>query len=272
MTSEAREESLALGRPVRLYEFVRGSKKWLYTSAGLSVVHNGQTFMSISGLDDDGIRQTGEASADALSVELPIGTDVLNQYRIYPPSTSVGLTVFDKHLGEDDALVQWVGEVVDVKYKRDMAYLICASLSVVGDSRGGLNLLWQRTCPYFVYDHNCRVDKSEFEVAVEIATVDAFTISVTGIDAFEDGYFSGGFIEWAGESGLMETRGISSHEAGALVLIGRSEELREGVALKVFPGCTGTLDLCVNRFNNLPNYGGIPGLPGTSPFDGNPVF
>jgi hypothetical protein len=44
------------------------------------------------------------------------------------------------------------------------------------------------------------------------------------------------------------------------------------MVLKIYPGCPRTTEACLTKFNNLDNYGGIPSMPPTSPFDGNPIF
>jgi hypothetical protein len=39
-----------------------------------------------------------------------------------------------------------------------------------------------------------------------------------------------------------------------------------------YPGCPRTIAVCDARFANHLRYGGVPHLPGKSPFDGDPVF
>ena len=47
--------------------------------------------------------------------------------------------------------------------------------------------------------------------------------------------------------------------------------LEIGSEITLYPSCDRTTTGC-NLFDNLPNYGGFPHLPGKSPFDGSQVF
>ncbi|UJB18766.1 MULTISPECIES: phage BR0599 family protein [Lysobacter] len=67
-------------------------------------------------------------------------------------------------------------------------------------------------------------------------------------------------------------RGIRSHVGERLVLLGAGDGLRIGQAIIAYPGCGRSMAICHGKFNNAPNYGGAPGLPGKSPFDGTPIY
>lgn len=273
MTFDSREQSLDNGRPVRLYEFARGTSRWLYTNAALGVVHNTRTFIATA-IDDDGIRQTGEAGADALNIQLPINAPLLDQYRVHRPSTPVSVTVWDKHIGEAEALVAWVGHVSDVTRmagRKELAKLVCTPLS--SDlSTNGLRLTWGRNCPYSVYDENCRVDKEAFRTDAVLDSVSGLTLSAAEFGAHPDDWFADGFLQWDGPDGITEERGIASHTGSAITLLGGALDLASGLAVRAYPGCPRVYSVCDSKFNNSPNYGGVPGMPGKSPFDGDPIF
>jgi hypothetical protein len=54
--------------------------------------------------------------------------------------------------------------------------------------------------------------------------------------------------------------------------MGLPTQMEVGNTISAFPGCRRTIDDCVNKFNNLDNFGGFPHSPGRNPFDGQPVF
>lgn len=272
MSYDTLDASLAQARPLRLYEFARGAQRWRYTNAGLDVVHDNQTFHSVF-ITDDGIRQTGEASADALNIEVPLDLELLGIYRIYPPSTPIELTIWDKDLGDPSALVQWVGILSDVTLKRraGKARLVCRPLSSEQDNTG-LRLVWGRQCPYALYDANCRVDKELYRTTAALASAAGITVTAGLFAGQPDGWFTGGFIEWEAVSGAVEQRGIDEHVGTTLTLLGGSVELVAGLEVRAYPGCARSVSVCDSKFSNVENYGGVPALPGSSPFDGNPVF
>ncbi|MCO1335462.1 phage BR0599 family protein [Microbulbifer sp. OS29] len=270
MSFNGREISIDDGQPVRLYEFVLGPQRWLYTNAQLGVAHNLQTFISCPGISDDGIRQTGETSADLLTITAPLNFALVNLYQVYPPSTPVSITVYDKHLGEDDALVVWVGEIADVTRRRDHLNLVCAPLS--SRDTTGLRLTWSRHCPNALYDVTCGVNKELHRVDSVLAEVTGLTLMASEFAAFSDGHFSGGFVEWLSPTGILEQRGIDSHNGTNITLLGGSLDLVPGLELRAYPGCARTITECTTKFSNSLNFGGVPGMPGKSPFDGDPVF
>jgi len=271
MTFESRELSIADGRPIRLYEFSRGTQRWLYTNAALDVVNQNRTFSSYKGISDDGIRQTGEASADALTVTAPLTLPLINLYRVYPPSTPVHVTVYDMHLGDGESVVAWVGTIGDVSRRRNHVRLVCRPLSSDQDT-AGLRLTWGPNCPHTLFDRNCKVDKELFRVDATLLSVSGNMVSAAAFAGYADHWFSGGFLEWEGESGLAEQRGIERHTRTDLLLLGGSLEFKTGLAVRGYPGCVGTAQVCDTKFNNSDNNGGVPGLPGKSPFDGDPIF
>lgn len=272
MSYDSLDASISKARPVQLYEFSRGAQRWRYTNAGLDVVQDSQVFHRTF-IKDDGIRQTGEASADALNIDVAIDLELLGLYAVYPPSTPIELTIWDKDLGDPAALVKWVGLVSDVTLKRraGTARLVCRPLSSEQDNTG-LRLVWGRQCPYALYDASCRAEKERFRTTAVLTSASGISITAGPFGAHPDGWFTGGFVEWEAVSGAVEQRGVDHHVGTTLTLLGGSLELENGLQVRAYPGCSRTVSVCDSKFGNVENYGGVPALPGRSPFDGNPVF
>jgi len=271
MSFDSRERSLRGGQPVRLYEFSRGTLFWRYTTADRDIVSQLRKFESVS-ISDDGIRQTGEASADRLVITAPSDLAVARLYRAAPPSVEIGLTIYDAHYGDADAVVSWVGSVSHVKWPRqDRSQISCESLPASLD-KPGLRLAWERNCPHSLGDRLCGVDLEQFKTAGTIAGVGGAGIAVPAAGGLPAGYLSGGFIAWEISGGETERRGIETHSVITLTLIGGTAGLVAGQPLRLYPGCPRTIQACHDRFGNELNYGGIWHLPGRSPFDGNPIF
>lgn len=68
-----------------------------------------------------------------------------------------------------------------------------------------------------------------------------------------------------------ERRGVSVHAGASLTLIGGTLGIPAGIAVNLYPGCRQTAPGC-KAFSNYDNFGGIPNLPGVSPFDGRNIF
>jgi uncharacterized phage protein (TIGR02218 family) len=275
MTFDTRERSVATGRPLRLYEFQRGTKRWFYGSADRDLTLQTRLWRSTA-ISDDGVRLTGETTADVLKVTAPGTLEVAQLYRAAPPSADVGLTVRDFHEGEADLAsnvrVVWVGSISGVRFPQpDRCEITCESLSASMD-RPGLRLTWERTCPHTLFDRNCGKNRDLYAVSAQVQTLTGAAISSGTFAGFPNGYFSGGLVEWSVGDGEIDRRCIEYHFGSEVFLLGGTQGLVGGMDLKAFPGCRQTDTYCDGTFDNLANFGGVKHLPGKSPFDGTPVF
>jgi len=62
---------------------------------------------------------------------------------------------------------------------------------------------------------------------------------------------------------------ITAHASGAILMVDSIEGVTEGSTVTLWPGCARTMNACLNKFNNLDNYGGLPFLPSKNPFSGD---
>jgi hypothetical protein len=130
-------------------------------------------------------------------------------------------------------------------------------------------------CPHVLYGVGCNNDdsnpKSAHAYPYEIDDVTGTNFTVVGYTAPVEGTFSGGFVEWTREDGSSEQLGIERQDGNDFAVLGSTIGLSTGQTVTLYPGCARDTATC-KRFDNLPNYGGFPHLPGKSPFDGSPVF
>lgn len=269
MSYDALEQSLADGRPVRFYEFSQAGRVWRYTSANRNIDHELTHWTNIQ-ISDDGFRQTGETSADDAKITVPADLEVLLQYRLYPPSQRIWLTVYDMHYGDTQMVAVWTGSIVNVNRRRLDAQITCRSIAQDLDTTG-LRLTWSPNCVYSIYDHNCKLRPADFRVTATIGALDRVAIAALELATKPDGWFSGGFISWTASDGLQEQRGIDIHKGDTVILRCGTERLAVGQVVQAHAGCLLTKAACIEK-GNYDNYGGAPGMPDTSPFDGNPVF
>lgn len=273
MSFDSREFSLDDGAPYRNYQFARGVMRWLYTGSDRDRTVGTQIFRTVrGGIADDGIRQTGEVSNELLKITAPANLEVASLYRGVPPSGEIALTIFDRHDAESEQVVSWVGSIQSVSWpKRDEVQLICQPLSARMTMQG-LRQGWQPSCHHALYSLACGVNRDLHRIEALIQGVTGAAISNGAFAAYPDGHFTAGWVEWPIGSGEFDRRSIEQHSASSLVLLGGTAGLQAGQTLRVYPGCDQTTQVCNSRFDNIINFGGIPHLPGRSPFDGDPVF
>lgn len=273
MSFEAKEQSIQDGKPVVLYAFNRGAKRWCYTSADRDIEYGGDTYSKIGAISDSGFTQSGQATVDDLKVTISASSGIAAIYHGTPPSDTVYLTVRNMHYGDGFAVIQWVGIVQQVRQaSAAKAEIVCQALGATLQ-REGLRLGWDRMCPHTLYDHRCKVDKTAY--VVEVAAITGLTgvhITAPEFDTKPDHHFDAGFVEWDLGDGVIERRPVEVHLGDTVTLLAFTDGLAIGDSLRIYPGCRRTITECDEKFDNHLNYGGFPLLPGKSPFDGNPVF
>lgn len=267
------EQSLADGRPIRLYQFIRGTQQWTYANGDRSIEHLARVYASVpGGVGDQGISLGGEASTQNVRITGPGDLDVAQLYRGIPPSDPVELVIYDLHFGDSEYRVSWVGEILDVSFPAaDRCEITCSPESVSMEGQG-LRLCFERSCPHALYGRGCNVVRSSYEVAGTIIGINDGIVTIGAVASYADGWFNSGLIEWPVGNGNYDRRAIETHIGSALTLFGGTQGLQVGQDIIALPGCDQTANTCDSKFNNLPNHGGIRHLPSRSPFDGNPVF
>lgn len=271
MAFDDKENSREAGQPVRLYLFTRGPLNFAYTTADRDVTVANRTFKSVP-IEDGGIQFTGQAAADDVTVTLPANTEVAQLYQAVAPADEVSATVWDWHYGVDDYRVVFVGSVASCSMTTPYSSEITLRSLTASLDASGIKLAWGRACNYALYDKNCKVAPENYKTSGRVAALDGLNITVTQASQYPDGYFSGGYLEWTSSTGVVERRGIRIHSGSSLSILAGTAGMSANLNVTIYPGCTRTTTVCNTKFNNLPNYGGAPALPGRSPFDGNPVF
>lgn len=268
------ETSVDQGRPLFLYRFSLGESVWRYTSADSDVVLGSDTWTAVP-ISDDGMKQTGEAVTEAMTITASSKITPAQMYLSYPPSRQIQVSILALHDGDTETRAVYAGEVTQCNVTQPgTVKLTCETLSATM-AREGLRLTWQRSCPYALYDPvTCKVNKTAFSAAALVTAQESNVLTVPSLSSFAAGYFSGGFVEWSDPVRGRERRGIEEHTNDGevlLTLFGGAAGIDTGAMLDVFPGCSRNVAGCT-KFNNLLNYGGVLKLAGKSPFDGSAVF
>lgn len=260
------------GQPARGYRFQLGATRWHYWSGPQDLSIGGELWASVP-ISDDGVKFSGEATTDVLTLTAPDFVGPAKVFLNTPPSDEIEVTVFGFHAGESEMVIEYIGQITQIDWPTPGTVKISCESLFASMERDGLRYGWQRSCPFALYDpRTCKADKTKYEVHAVILNANAGVITADAFASKPAGYFNGGFLAWKHPVRGNEFRGIEDHSGNTIVMFGTSDGLYYGLSVIAYPGCNRTLDHCINRFNNLPNYGGIPDLPGRSPFDGNPVF
>lgn len=272
MSYDLNEVSNHDGVPILLYQFTRGSVSFFYCNADRDITIGSEVYKAVA-VTHGQASQSGDVQTDTLEITIPVTAEVVGWFRGVAPLDKVGVLVSRYHWNDGvDVRGTWFGRVAAATTRDEaQAVLACQSMiSLFGSD--GLRLSWQKTCPHMLYDGECRVDKSAFKDEYVITSIGGLAIGTYDAGARGEGWFSGGFIEWESESGIVERRMIEEHRGDTLVLAGTNYGLFVGLSVSAYPGCARTSSVCHEKFNNIDNYGGIIHLPQKSPFTGEVVF
>lgn len=266
------EVSVDEAQPISLYLFTLGNRQWRYTSAAEDVTtFDGKVWRSAS-ISDDGVKQTGEAVSDALNIQTSNDIAPVQLYMTSPSNEVMGVTIFMMQASETSPTAVYVGEIAQINFSSPGGSTITCETLAASMRREGLRLPWQRACPYALYDPiTCKVDKSLYAVACTIVSVDGMSITVDGLGTPADGDYDGGFIEWLHPVKGRDMLAIETHTGSTFLIFGSTVDLYAGLQITAYRGCRHDVDSCI-AFGNYDNYGGVPNLPGKSPFDGDPLF
>lgn len=266
-----REQSNHGGQRIRLYEFAVGSVVYRYTNSERTISYNGQPYTPAA-MSNGSVKQSGDPSQDSFTITMPDDLPPASLFRGTGPSQIIIATVRTMHFQTPDAPVQFVGEVTDHRQPAiGQAQFTCQYLTAALE-RTGLRLSYTRACPHSLYDTNCTVDKSIFATPAAVTAVSGNHIAAPIFDAFPDNWFTGGFFEWELLPGITNTRTIEQHVGNDFLVFGLTDGISVGSLVIAYPGCARIIQVCHDKFNNVPNYGGFTALPGKNPFSGQPIF
>lgn len=271
MTYEARENSTQDGRPIELYIFTLGATEWCYTSADENLTVDGKVFRAVP-IKNPGFNVTGEAASDALSIEAPSSIGPAQLFMMVPPSQTIWIVIWRKHEGEDEFLVSYQGEVSQINFPMPGKCIVTCETLSASLHREGLRIGWSRTCPYAVYDPDtCKKDKATMAVPIIVLGVIGNDVISDEVGSYAEDFFTGGMIEWDDPYRGHEIRLIEKHVNNTLTMFNSAQGAYVGMIAVVYRGCKQTVASCI-ELENYDNYGGVPDMPGKSPFDGDPVF
>ncbi len=265
------------GSPIWLYEFRIATVFWRYTSADrdktVGLDENGDPAVWLAkAIMHESITQGG--GADELEVPFQHDLPLTALFRVNSPSQPLWLTIRRYHETDPDSEtpIAWLGTVGNIKDDDEaQARAFCVSLGATFN-RNGLRLFWGRNCPHPLYGRRCFVPKEDHAYPTTLASHTGTVITINEDTVAAEGSFTGGFLEWDRGDGIVERRGIEVALSGTdFQVLGLVGAIPVDTDITLYPGCARNTTNC-KAFDNLPNYGGFPHMPGKSPFDGTPIF
>lgn len=273
------ETSEFLGAPIELYHFYSDSfdQPYTYTSTDIDIVYNSFTYNSEPGLYRTQPELSNEVNAQNIEITLPRTNDFVKLYRKFTPPKAVWIRIYRYHSTDGsnpEVVIYWQGRVRGVTWERNVANVSCQLIDTAFN-RNGLRAFYTPNCRHMLYDtRTCKVNPLLFSHDATISSITGFKLTSPQFGAFPDtspvplGWWVAGFVE---NQTTGDLRYITQHGGSGNTEITLShpfELLDPGDVVRVYAGCNRKYDTCINKFNNVVNFGGWPFIPiGNNPFE-----
>lgn len=220
------------------------------------------------------MRRTSQIKRGELDIVFPRTNATAQLFRdsvIAEASRVDVLTVFAND-PDAEVVTKFRGRVVAVK-PGIVSITLTAENQFTAMRRKALARTMQRLCNNAQYfdpgtDYpGCKLNLATWQSAATATAVLGSVVTVTEAATFDDGYFSGGILEYGSDRKL-----ILSHTGDALTMLSLPSGLETAIAggsqsVKIAPGCNLTFQMCSAVFDNADNFGGLPFMT-DNPFDG----
>lgn len=241
-----------------------------FTDHDLPLTFEGTTFEPESGLSASEARSSLGLAVDTVDVEGALSSD-----RIRNEDISAGL--YDNARVET-FLVNWAAKehfallrtaTIGKITRSDQRFI--AELESAGhalDAPRGRYVT--RSCDAELGDPRCGVDINQPRYSgagTVLATEAPDLIYVSGLEAFDPGWFAGGMLTWTSGARMGRSeRIVDSRRNGAAVALlrgsGVAPAVATGDAFEISAGCDKAFSTCKAKFTNARNFRGFPHLPG----------
>ena len=267
MTYDATEKSDWDGDLVELYEFKLGTTTWRHTSGDQSFPYGGWTYEPQQ-IKRSKIEQGNEINRSDLKLTVARDHVVANLFLAQPPGGVVTVTIGRLHRSDPDteAVVLWLGRITSVAWKGSEAVMDCEPVWTSVQA-SGLRRLYNLECPWTLFSSDCRANQLSYQLLGTVSAASGLDLDVPGAAGQPDGWYKGGFVVWHSPTGAANTRWVTEHVGTILTLASPFYGISGSDPVEVYPGCNRTVSVCINKFDNILNYGGFPFIPEVNPFD-----
>jgi len=256
-----------------IYRFVLGDSDEVYTvtSGQFSENYLGETYLPVP-IERSDFISSDNADTDQLTIRLSIENEVAKKWFSDSTDRQIEVTVFQIVSGQANAF--FVGRLTAINpNSKDFEFVFQSLLQSL--NRNGLQDAMTIGCRFSLYSSRCGVVRTNFETTSNVTNLIDRIVTCPSAANESDGFFNGGIFEDASGSLRM----IANHVGDQITLTRELPSLvREieqngllSINVKLFPGCDKTSETCVNRFDNLLNFGGFEYLPTDNPFEGSLV-
>lgn len=265
MSYTSYENSVELGSPVELYQFIRGVDIWRYTNVDRVITYALYDYTPIA-ISRSSVKLNEDVFKSGITLSMHRSELLAAELLVYSPDMSTTLTIFRGHYGDNNYVSYWKGRVVGASATGNTIDMECESV-FTSSRRAGLRAHYEYNCRHALYSARCGASAAANRVSLPLGSMTSQTVlEVTGANAYANGWFTGGMIEYAGGY-----RFILAHTGNTITLSRPLAGLVAGLTIQLYAGCDHSKETCNTKFNNIINFGGFPWVPDKNPYNGNSI-
>lgn len=264
-------------KSVWLYEMTRGAETQRFTSAAEDYTDSEDIVWTSAPITHTRFRVTSAIGRAETEIVFPQSNAWARTYLEDSGYEDNTLTIYHefKDKSPRERATKFRGRVIACKPMLTRLTLL-AENRFTELRRKGLSAVIQRPCRHALYHSRdglgCGLTLADWQVNGTLTALTGNTATVAAAASQSNGYYSGGVFEYDGKKQL-----IVYHSGSSLRLLGPVPGMVSDLStygtlsVKIAPGCNLTRATCLNRFNNLNNFGGFPWADET-PYDGKALF
>lgn len=258
MSFETYELSYDKAMPIELYMFTYNGVDYTYTSAlrDREIVIDGDSYTFSPAIISRGPSLklgNNQGSQESCDITVLRNNEIATLYMGAPPEEdSVRVQIFRTHNETGNDYVRLVdGIISQVRFSESYATITVNIENVLSRSlpRGKLSYY----CQNCIYDSKCQLDENAYTIKVSANKFEKLTITSTTLSAYDDGYFNGGYIKMGNAY-----RQVVSHVGNNITIKYPIAPRDQEGMFTICPGCDGLFATCALKYNNTPNFSGIP--------------
>lgn len=247
------------------YVITSGSSVERYTSYSTDLMFLGQLFTAATIKRGKLVRDT-KFGVNKIQITIPLTTNIA-AYIPNQPIEPVTITIYRSTIAHlDSYVIFFKGTISFVQIKDKMATAQVESRSRILLTKVP-SVIYQSFCNHDVFDSGCGLDEFTYLRTGIVANLTAnnATIEVTWQDGKPNptpGDFQGGRM-------LLDTdlRLITSHTLDSTfqIQIPFDSRMSIGAEVRLYPGCNGSPQTCLERYDNLFHHLGMSYIPSSNP-------
>jgi len=250
-------------KPIELYHFWMGTTHWYLTSGDAAITYLGNIYNPVY-LERTNVSYNINFEANEMTITLPGVNEPILDFMNATPSELIWVSILRVFRDQPvyEPTVIFLGHVLDATRKSQITKVKCVGFEFYL----GMQIpkyTYQRQCNWTPFDANCGMTavNGVTQITANVTVnADRSILTAAAFGTVAAGLFSLGKVQFGNHY-----RMVASHSGTALTLRYPMPNIVTGDSVTVLAGCNQTIDQCLNRFNNVANFGGWPYIPLDNP-------